>query len=202
MTTKVESLLLGSANLATLGALTLAEGDLLYATGPDDLVQLPKGTAGQFLKMNTGADAPEWVTVASGAITDWVSYVPTFTGFGTVSSSFWTRRVGNTLDVKGIFVVGTPTAVEARISLGFNGVNGGLTIGPAASRELAGYVAQSAAGANMILALAENGFSYMTFGLQSSGGASTVKANGSTLALAGATLYVRASFPISAGLPA
>ena len=35
------------------------EGDLAYR-GASDWVRLPKGTAGQFLKMNSGATAPEW----------------------------------------------------------------------------------------------------------------------------------------------
>ncbi len=50
-----------NANLASLAGLTLAQGDILYATGANTLVKLAKGTAGQVLAMNTGATAPEWV---------------------------------------------------------------------------------------------------------------------------------------------
>jgi len=39
----------------------LAQGDILYHDGTK-LVRLAKGTAGQTLKMNAGATAPEWVT--------------------------------------------------------------------------------------------------------------------------------------------
>lgn len=39
----------------------LAQGDIIYYDG-DKFVRLPKGTAGQTLKMNAGATAPEWVT--------------------------------------------------------------------------------------------------------------------------------------------
>lgn len=49
-----------NANLTSLAGLTLAAGDLLYATGADTLVKLAKGTAGQALVMNSGATAPEW----------------------------------------------------------------------------------------------------------------------------------------------
>ena len=49
-----------NANLTSLSGITLVQGDLLYATGPDTLVRLPKGTANQFLQMNSGATAPEW----------------------------------------------------------------------------------------------------------------------------------------------
>lgn len=50
-----------NANLASLSGLTLAQGDLLYATAADTLARLAKGTAGQKLVMNAGATAPEWV---------------------------------------------------------------------------------------------------------------------------------------------
>lgn len=48
------------ATLTSLEGLTLAAGDILYATAADTLVNLAKGTAGQVLQMNSGATAPEW----------------------------------------------------------------------------------------------------------------------------------------------
>ena len=39
-----------------------AEGDIMYYNGTD-WVRLPKGSGSQTLKMNSGATAPEWVTV-------------------------------------------------------------------------------------------------------------------------------------------
>ena len=41
-------------------------GDILTYTGTD-YVRLPKGTASQTLKMNSGASAIEWATVAPSA---------------------------------------------------------------------------------------------------------------------------------------
>lgn len=62
-------------------------------------------------------------------ITDWQEYTPTITGFGTVTSnSAKSRRVGDTLEVQGIFVAGTPTATQGLISLGFNGGNSNISI--------------------------------------------------------------------------
>lgn len=50
--------------------------------------------------------------------TDWVSYTPTFTGFGTVSTEeFEYKRVGDSIVIRGNFTCGTPTATEAQISL-------------------------------------------------------------------------------------
>lgn len=48
--------------LVSLEGLSLAAGDILYATAADTLARLAKGTAAQQLAMNAGATAPEWVT--------------------------------------------------------------------------------------------------------------------------------------------
>ena len=48
-----------------LGSYT--QGDLLYATGATTLAKLAKGSAAQTLKMNAGATAPEWTTVAAAS---------------------------------------------------------------------------------------------------------------------------------------
>jgi hypothetical protein len=42
-------------------------GDLLYGTAADTMARLGIGTAGQVLKVNSGATAPEWGAVSSGA---------------------------------------------------------------------------------------------------------------------------------------
>jgi len=48
------------ATLTSLEGLALVAGDTVYATAADTLERLPKGTAGQGLRMNAGATAPEW----------------------------------------------------------------------------------------------------------------------------------------------
>ncbi len=56
---KIETLMdLNGANLAIGGD---ADGDIYYRAS-SVLARLAKGTAGQYLAMNTGATAPEWVT--------------------------------------------------------------------------------------------------------------------------------------------
>lgn len=65
------------ATLTSLEGLSLVSGDLLYATAADTLARLPKGTASQVLRMNSGATAPEWGTVGSTPVG------PTATSSGT-----------------------------------------------------------------------------------------------------------------------
>ena len=43
-----------------------AAGDLVYGTGADTFTKLSLGTAGQVLKVNSGATAPEWGAVTGG----------------------------------------------------------------------------------------------------------------------------------------
>jgi len=76
----------------------------------------------------TNAAAWEWAfdnvqvgprDIAKGPIvTDWISYTPTFTGFGTVSvQNSRYRRIGDSIEVESTFTAGTPTAVTAKVSL-------------------------------------------------------------------------------------
>jgi hypothetical protein len=52
------------------------------------------------------------------AITDWQSYTPTFTGFGTASNvGFLWRRNGDSVDIAGVVQTGTSTAVTPQITL-------------------------------------------------------------------------------------
>jgi len=51
------------AILASLSGLSLAAGDIIYASGAAAFSRLAKGTAGQVLTMNSGATAPEWVSI-------------------------------------------------------------------------------------------------------------------------------------------
>ena len=53
-----------------------------------------------------------------GYDTGWENYTPTFIGLGTVSAqSFKYRRSGDSIEVKGNFIAGIPTAVKASVSL-------------------------------------------------------------------------------------
>jgi hypothetical protein len=145
--------------------------------------------AGKFLK----ADG-SWAAV----ITPWVAYTPTFTGMGTVTNiSFFSRRVGDTLEIEGNWTLGTGTATEARVTLGFNGTNNNVTTDSTKvpSIRQAGIIARSDSSGNPIVSLMESSVGYFTIGIGSSGW--LTKQNGSSLSVSGTTYSVRASFPIS-----
>ena len=62
-------------------------GDILYGTAADTVARLGIGTAGQVLKVNSGATAPEWGAAGSGAVVQVVGAVYT-TDTSSASSTF------------------------------------------------------------------------------------------------------------------
>ena len=56
------------AELQDIADMTLAAGDVIYADATPDLANLAKGTAGQALRMNTGATLPEWADLSESFV--------------------------------------------------------------------------------------------------------------------------------------
>lgn len=133
-------------------------------------------------------------------ITEWKAYTPTFTGFGTVTNvSCFSRRVGDSLEIQGSFTVGTPIAVEARISLGFDGVT--LTSDPdkcPSGTSACGSGGRSPASnsAWSIHPLKEPGVEYLTLGLADASTSYLSKVNGSAAFGTGAKYSFTATVPI------
>jgi hypothetical protein len=66
----------------------------------------------------TGIIVGPGIQPQGAVVGEWQSYTPTFTGFGTVSTQvFQYRRVGSSMEIRGGFASGVPTATEARVSL-------------------------------------------------------------------------------------
>lgn len=133
-------------------------------------------------------------------ITPWVAYTPTLTGFGTASGvSFFSRRVGDSLEVMGKFTSGTSTAVEARCTLGFNGTN--ANVSSSATKVPSIRVCGSGASGNNLAGsyavLIESNVGYATFGISTAGNAGITKINGSSLFNSGETGSFIFTVPIS-----
>lgn len=131
--------------------------------------------------------------------TDWVSYTPTFVGFGTVSNvSVQSRRNGPDLMVRGSITAGTSTATTASMTLGYNGANGNVVASSTTTQGIAGRAAQNAFAATFfgesVLVTANSGV--VQFGIQNSTTAETAAANGSTLVGTGGIFEFFFSVPI------
>lgn len=134
------------------------------------------------------------------AITDPVAYTPTFTGLGTVTGvNFVSWKEGSNLLVKGTFTTGTPTATEARISLGFGGGNSNVTALstlPTLSAAGTTEVTNFSSTVYKISALIEPSVSYITMGNQASTVGGLSKQNGNALFGASVTVSVLLKIPI------
>jgi len=98
-----------------------AKGDLLTHNGSAN-VSLPVGLDGQFLVADSdeasGIKYSDSIAGKMNPVTDWESYTPTISNFGTTSlESFNYRRVGDTLEIKGFFTSGTTVTAIASVSL-------------------------------------------------------------------------------------
>ncbi len=157
------------------------------------------GTSGQVLTSNGAGAKPSFQTGLS-SITDWVAYTPVFTGFGTAASvQVWSRRVGDTLYIRGRFAAGTPTATEARMTLGYNGTNSNVTSSNTVitSIQYAGIVIYNAATTAMSVTLIEANVGYITFGKQNVGDAGLTKKNGDDFITVGLVASFTAEVPIA-----
>jgi hypothetical protein len=125
-------------------------------------------------------------------VTDWASYTPTLTGFGTATNvQFQWRRVGDNVEVRGKFTSGTPTATEARATLPL--VTSADT-GKIPSLQLVGMAAASGTASNSRTVLIEPSVGYVTFGITTSG--PLTKANGSSVVAASETISFFALVPV------
>lgn len=141
--------------------------------------------------------------IKNNIITPWVSYTPTFTGLGTVTYvSFRSRKVGSNLEIEGVATVGTTTATEARISMGFDGGNG--NVNAANNYQISGSNLGNPVGRKVdntnhaynVVALCEPGLSYLTFGALDSSNNGLTKYNGTDVFVPGQIISVNASIRI------
>lgn len=96
-------------------------GDLLYGTAADTVARLGIGTAGQVLKVNSGATAPEWGAPAAPSA-DWVL----LNAGGTTLSGVSTRTISfSAKNYLYIFIQGAScTSSGEQIQLNFNSDSG------------------------------------------------------------------------------
>lgn len=156
------------------------------------------GALGSQIKFGNNHDSSNTATL--DGYTDWIAYTPTFTGFGTVTGvSIWSKRIGDTLYIRGRFACGTTTATEARMTLGFNGTNANVTSDATkvANIQSAGHMARSSASAVSWGTLIESNVGYITFGFDSAGAAGLTKQNGDQLCTSGVVLSLLSEIPIS-----
>lgn len=130
-------------------------------------------------------------------MSEWESYTPTFTAFGTVSNQeFWWRRVGDSVEIKGRFTSGTPSASEARISFPSGLTSDSTKIDT--DGEVVGLCAINGTSSNpgAFNTFVEQSVSYITIVYRDSGTDGLTKRNANITVLAGSQCSVSAKIPI------
>lgn len=131
----------------------------------------------------------------------WFTWTPTFTGFGTVTGiNARSKRIGEDLHFEITFTAGSTTATEARVSLGYEGVDGIVTsAADYPTLAVAGDVLSST-NDRTYYALIEASKSYITFGM-AGGPSSSVsglnKQNANGIISAAAVVSIKGSVRIA-----
>lgn len=147
----------------------------------------------------TGTGTASWDYQYEVPTTAWVSYTPTFTNFGTVTGiSAWSRRVGDTLQIRAKFTTGTTVVAQASMSLGFNGTDLNVTSDATKvpSIQVAGVGVLSINAATGLFTLIESAATALAFGFQSGTTAGLTKLTGSQFGN-GTIVSITADIPIS-----
>lgn len=175
---------------------TLANAVTIDANGTQTIDgALTVALATQYEEYELTSDGANWYVSAHVVPSAFVSYTPTFTGFGTAASvEFAWKRIGDSIRILGKFASGTSTATEARISLPSGLTSGGST--PIPSIRACGTGGRSSNAANGNLVLIEQSVTYVT--ISTFNAASSIsKQNGSSLLNAGETMSIYCDVPIA-----
>jgi len=151
----------------------------------------------QYEEVTLVCDGTNWHVLDRHIPSTWTTYTPTFTGLGTiVTQSFYWKRIGDTLHVRGTFTTATPTATEARISFP-SGLTSASTIG---TLEIAGPPAGrnvSSASFFFVQPTREPSTTYFTLSAQQSTTNNMTKRNGDASYGGSESASFEASAPIS-----
>jgi hypothetical protein len=158
------------------------------------LVHQSTATSTYTIKFDNVQIGPQIVNMG-GVITDYQSYVPTITGFGTPTNvNCYYRRVGASLEAYGYFTSGTSTAVTAQINL----PSGLLTSSTFTSgQEIGRAFRGNASATNNYVLLGTPAASTINFGILSTANNPATSQNGSAIAGSGDNFSFRFTVPIA-----
>ncbi len=169
-------------------ALALINGTTLVLPGSANLA-VNAGAEASFVEYSSGnwrlvditQSEPNWT---APIITPWVSYTPSTNGFGTLTNvNVKSRRVNSDLELKFYFLTGSPSASEARVFMGYNGVDNSVTSASAEPNiSVVGQCLTTNAGSTPIYVLSELSKNYLVFGTTTNGLTTKLTGSGMTAA--------------------
>lgn len=137
-------------------------------------------------------------TSIAPAMTSPVAYTPVTQGLGTVSAvEFVSSRDGGNLIVQGRLTVGTTTASQIRIGLGYQGSAGNVVVSSLfTANHVVGEIESTQGSTTTTTILASGGNNYLTVGIQDATGNGLVSVNGNAAYSNNITLSFMAVIPI------
>lgn len=132
-------------------------------------------------------------------VTPWAAWTSTFLGFGSVTvQHLSSRRVADTLEVQGWWTCGTSTGVAGSMTLGYNGVNGGVvaTNSFISTNSIGGFGAVSAVGAFSYYPVVNQNSNLVNFGVSSASTAGWSAGLGTSLCTTGQSISIKFAVPI------
>lgn len=156
---------------------------------------IASSNGGSAVNFSSGTKTVSMVPITRQVVLLWETYTPTFTGFGTVpAESSWSRRVGDSLHLQVKWQAGTPTAVEARISL-----PSGLTVSSTKIPGIrsVGSMTTNGTTTDNYFPLALGGDAYITIGRQSASVGGLTARNGNDLMGTNIISSLTAEIPIT-----
>lgn len=143
---------------------------------------------------NLLSDGSNWRIFEHKCNTQWATYTPTFTGYGTVGSiDFRWRRTGTNIEVQGKASAGTPTAVEARVSL----PTGATTVSALPTISVVGPFVRTTALSGSAYVLIEPSVTYFTFSLAGGASSGIAKALGTGMIALNDVISFWATVPVA-----
>lgn len=153
----------------------------------------------QFETISAVSNGSNLVILSRRIPATWTTYTPTFTGWGTVTvQSFYWRRIGQNIEIRGRFTAATTTATEARVSLPYTSSSSINTVDICGTYARGASTVVSGKGGVVLM---EPSVAYVTFSTSDVFSNSSVdplaKANGSTITTTGYIIALQASVPIA-----
>lgn len=137
-------------------------------------------TARTAMVVSAQAERQDIITPVKTNLTNWISYTPTFTGFGTVTNiDFRYKRIGDSIMIQGSCNAGTPTATEARVSL----PSGMTSASEYSTIEIVGQAGRDVTSAGIVYTIIEPSTTYVTFSRQDASRSVFTKQNGDVVSI-------------------
>ena len=197
-------------NVATTIGFTrrMAKGDVIRPHGGNTSTNYQNSTNWHCYFTATGIGGEQVVVQSENEVfSEWTTYTPTFTGFGTspANVNFKWRRVGDEMEIRGFFTSATPTATPAKVSIPSGYSIDTNKCNANSQRDMLGMFGvmtstsqywSNTSGAMGIITRSTSDNGALYFGVTNAGATSITTQDGNALLASGSSITMEAKVPI------